>query len=259
MSAPLAPHTLVSTVAALFRATLTARGDRKRASRGMLKSMQAQLGDAPCVPVGDGDEKTASPGTYRPVGDSCPASCSYLGNGCYAQGGHVNLHQMRAAVDRIAAVNGAAIAMVWARQTDRVARLHVSGDFGQTVDLAYIDALCAVADAVNAHSGAPLGSTVAWTYTHHVPGPWVARLAAHGVHVRASDRAEHNGVIVARFADVPALRRTTGARIAKCPAQLRKTTCADCRLCWERKDLVIAFDPHGGSANRAADASPVRA
>lgn len=30
------------------------------------------------TPIGDGDRKTASPGTYRPVGPSCPSSCPFL-------------------------------------------------------------------------------------------------------------------------------------------------------------------------------------
>ena len=30
------------------------------------------------TPIGDGDAKTAAPGTYRPVGPSCPATCPFL-------------------------------------------------------------------------------------------------------------------------------------------------------------------------------------
>lgn len=30
------------------------------------------------TPIGDGDKKTAAPGTYRPVGPSCPSSCPFL-------------------------------------------------------------------------------------------------------------------------------------------------------------------------------------
>lgn len=33
--------------------------------------------------------------TYRPVGDTCPASCKLLGNGCYAQRGCTNFQQMQ--------------------------------------------------------------------------------------------------------------------------------------------------------------------
>ena len=256
-------------VSALFSASRKRNGGLY-ASRGMADSMRDALATmgAACVPVGDGDAKTASPGTYRPVGGSCPKSCPYLDDGCYAQGGNVNTHQRRAQESIEAAANGAALAMVWARQTGRVARLHVSGD-GKAVDgpeafsPKYADLLCAAADAVNRMSGQPQGTVCAWSYTHFPvgagrTGQLIERLASHGIIVRASDKLGHGGAVVMPFADVPAVRKATGVKLAKCPAQLGDTDCNACRLCWTRPDLTIVFSPHGATKKRAAAASPHR-
>jgi hypothetical protein len=149
--------------------------------------------------------------------------------------------------------------MVWARVTERVARLHVSGDVGQTWDTEYLAGLRDIAIEVNTQSGAMRGTPVAWTYTHHDCSSserlhWVSLLSGEGVHMRRSDHLGFNGVIVMPFSEVPQVRRETGVRLAKCPAQLRATNCADCTLCWSRPDLTVVFDPHGQANKRAAKA-----
>ena len=243
-------------VSALFGAAKSQRGGWLKRPGPALKAAASAFGTS--VPVGDGDGKTASPGTYRPVGGTCPSTCPFLGNGCYAEGGNVAMHQRRAAAERNAALIGAAVAFVWARVTERVARLHVSGDVGQTWDREYLRGLRDLAIEVNTQSGALRGTPVAWSYTHHKMDR--ARLAALrtlasvGVHVRRSDHLGHNGVVVMPFAEVPAVRRETGVRLAKCPAQLRSTNCADCTLCWTRPDLTVVFDPHGQANKKATTA-----
>lgn len=244
-------------VSSLFTAAKSKRGGFKKRPGSALKAAASAFGTS--VPVGDGDVKTASPGTYRPVGGTCPSTCPFLGNGCYAEGGNVALHQRRARAERDAALIGAAIAMVWARVSGRVARLHVSGDVGQTWDVQYLAGLRELAIEVNTQSGAKRGTPVAWTYTHHEMDrhrlEHLRMLASvGGIHVRRSDHLGTNGVIVMPFAEVPQVRRETGVRLAKCPAQLRDTNCSDCTLCWTRPDLTIVFDPHGQANRRATTA-----
>ena len=206
----------------------------------------------PFVPFGDGDEKTASPGTYRPVGLTCPRTCPYLGAGCYAQGGNVAIHERRASVDRDAAIVSAAVAMVWAARTGRVARLHVSGDVmgpDGRVDHAYVHGLADVARSVSTLRGG--AGPVAWTYTHAPAGPWVELLREAGVAVRLSDRAGAWGaVVVADRSDARVKRAGMSSPLAVCPAQLSGTTCATCRLCWARPDVTIAFVAHGIRASK---------
>lgn len=244
-------------VRALFTAAESRRGGWLKRPGPALKAAASAYGTS--VPVGDGDGKTASPGTYRPVGGTCPSTCPFLGNGCYAQGGNVALHQRRARAEREAALLGAAVAFVWARVTGRVSRLHVSGDVGQTWDEQYLAGLRDLAIEVNTQSGAMRGTPVAWTYTHHDVSARdrlaaLRGLASVGIHVRRSDHLGHNGVVVMPFSEVPTVRRETGVRLAKCPAQLRDTNCADCTLCWTRPDLTVVFDPHGQANKRATAA-----
>ena len=209
------------------------------------------------VPIGDGDVKIGAPGTYRPVGATCAPTCPYLGAGCYAESGKVALHQREAAAGILPALRGAAGAMAWAAMTGRPCRLHVSGDLGRSWDEArpYIAGLIAVVQAVRA----TFGPVDVWTYTH-LPyttdgAALVDMLATAGIHVRWSDRTGYNGAIVVPFERVASMRqrgRVGAPVIAKCPAQLRDTTCADCRLCWQRPDLTIAFDPHGSGRRSIA-------
>lgn len=227
---------------------------------GLSRLVETARKHGPVNPVGDGDSKTASPSTYRPVGSTCPdgssehiGRCPYLGHGCYAEGGNVNLHQTRAGADLDASVNAAAVAMVWAVRTGRIARLHVSGDFVRAgrVDHRYIAQLGILADTVNVTAGRPIGTAIAWSYTH-IPADvfegYRVVLARHGIHVRLSDHAGAHGAIVRDFRGL----QGAGVRYLKCPAQLPQgSTCAECRACWERPDHTIVFEPHGAAKNRA--------
>lgn len=209
-------------------------------------------------PIGDGDSKTQSPGTYRPVGSTCPA-CPYFKNGCYAHGGNVAIHAQSAAVSQEAALVAAIGAMTWGALTSRPCRLHVSGDFGQSWEEAepYVRELVRAANEVRER----FGPVQAWTYTHLPQTDLGLRLVQemreNGIFVRWSDFVGSGGAIVASFDDMINLREEYGQRIAKCPAQLRKVSCADCRLCWTHPDLTIAFAPHGAGARKAKAASPV--
>lgn len=220
--------------------------------------------DGPCNPIGDGDAKTNAPGTYRPVGPTCAKECPFLNNGCYAQSGNVAMHQRRAQDDVGASLRSAAVAMVWAVRTNRMARLHVSGDFltlsdkGESkIDKAYIRGLCKLADTINELSGRTKGTTIAWSYTH-IPYARVERyvrvLARHGIIVRYSDHMNVGGAIVAPFGMVSQLRANNpGVKFAKCPAQLSDTTCVKCTLCWSRTDLTVVFDPHGSGKKKVTN------
>ena len=237
-----------------LRAAAHRKDGKLRTSAEIGVRMKAALDGAPCVPVGDSDVKTQSPGTYRPVGLTCPPSCPFLGNGCYAQGGNVGIHEKRADASVEAAINGAAIAMVWAALTWRVARLHVSGDVCGTdgeVDYMYVLKLAALSGVVRREFGLGTDAVTAWSYTHAKDTEWAQPLRDSGVAMRQSDAAAEWGAIVADFDSLP----DTDVRLARCPAQLTGTNCNDCRLCWERPDLCIVFKPHGSGANKARAAA----
>lgn len=222
----------------------------------------------PVDPFGDGDSKTAAPGTYRKVGagedGSCHADCELMNSGCYAQGGNVNLHQVRAGSSAGPSLRAAAAAMVWAHRTNRLARLHVSGDFLERgrIDRHYVAGLCAIADRIRARIGNP-GAVVAWTYTH-IPrnrfDRYRLRLMDHGIVVRYSGQWRNDGrpaAIVVPRAHVSAWRSANpGVRAARCPAQIQEsTTCDSCRICSDRPSMVVLFDVEGAQRRKAATAA----
>ena len=218
---------------------------------GRLKDRAAMHGAT--NPVGDGDAKTASPGTYRPVGQTCPASCPYLGAGCYAEGGNVRMHQVRASDRCGPSVRAAAVAMVWAARTDRLARLHVSGDFLERgrIDRHYIDALIRIGRWIQQQTGRTI---VAWSYTHIGPERFErfrTELLGAGIVVRYSDRTEGPGAVVWPHDDRAGIKVRFGKGAVRCPAQLSDSvSCDDCRLCSNPKIGPIVFDPHGASHKR---------
>lgn len=203
-------------------------------------------------PVGVADAKTGAPGTYRPVGPTCPASCPQMA-ACYARTGNVGTHERRAAATADPSLLAAALALVLAHKWGRAARLHVSGDFVRPdgrVDVDYVAGLISLQRALRARGV----DVQAWSYTH-VPGMagYLPALAEAGIHVRQSDVLARNGAIVAPFDGLPALRMSSGLPIAACPAQAShgRVTCQDCQLCWSRPATVIAFAPHGTQAKKA--------
>lgn len=265
-------HWALRVVSELDRAMHTIRGRRvrKRPATHLRAAIKA-MGYVP-VPFGDGDAKTGAPGMYRGVGVTCPDDCSHHpanDDTCYAGMGRVGIHQGNAWGASVeATVVTAGATMVWAYLTGRVSRLEVSGDFGvddgdpltgSAFDHEYARLLMAMALAVRKFYGLPATHVLAWTYTGFSPSDYdvglaLTGLACAGIQVRLSGHLGENGAITAPFDAVPSLRKETDTPIAKCPAQLRDVSCIECKLCWERPDLVIAFDPHGAKASKAVRA-----
>lgn len=208
-------------------------------------------------PMGTGASKLGIGATYRPVGSTCPASCPLKGAGCYAQQGHVGLAQKRASSDLMRSLASAACMMVLSARYKQVCRLHVSGDFADSQslpDVAYIQGVAYIARHIKAHvTGAP--KILAYTYTHitrELFDPYSHLLLEAGVVVRQSDDVAPGGVVVEQFDKVEQLRvKHPESTFVKCRAQLDELTqCVDCKLCWEKPELVVVFKPHGSQARR---------
>jgi len=69
---PTALHSADLVKAVLRTVRRTPRGRMGQTLRAVLRTF------GPVVPMGDGDAKTDSPGTYRPVGPACPTTCPLL-------------------------------------------------------------------------------------------------------------------------------------------------------------------------------------
>jgi len=188
--------------------------------------------------------------TYVAQG-SCPTTCAFLGAGCYAESGKSGI-ATRQLARAAAGATPAALARAEAAAIDtlsgrRPLRLHVVGDCATT---AAARTVAAAAERYTARAGAPV-----WTYTH----AWrkVSRASWGPVAVRASvERLEDIPIARARGyaaaivvdahpADGRAWTAPDGTRVIPCAEQTRGRTCTDCRMCWERPDVTIAFAAHG--------------
>lgn len=186
--------------------------------------------------------------TYLPVGTvenggTCPATCPFLGNGCYAQKGNVNMHQRSTAgcnpVDE-----ADAIAKMEPKPGDML-RLHVSGDFVSNAHLKAVDKACGEWIAK--------GGDKPWAYTHnwrHL-NPENAKhfsLMASVHSLEEADQAKAKGwkcfaLAVPNF-DGPKAFSVGEHKVVPCPNQTQEAkTCKDCKLCTTGK-VNVAFAKH---------------
>lgn len=223
-----------------------------------------------CIP--DGSRCSA---TYVSINKTCPESCTFKGNGCYAQTGYTGLivAPLDAAVDyNIGQNEAAAILRMFGGgpipqdggkhgRSGRDLRLHVSGDvrdFDHAGHLAY------AAERWMARGGGRV-----WTYTHRWRtidrGAWgrVSVLASCETPEDAT-AARARGYKVALVAPNPrgatrAYLMTDIGKVLPCPAETLGTTCVQCRLCLDDKKLgvAIAFAPHGPGARKAKRRLPM--
>jgi hypothetical protein len=190
---------------------------------------------------------------------SCPRSCPWRGNGCYAEHGRVAYQTRR--LNRSAARGALRIAQAEARAIDRLTgdrllRLHVVGD-ARTDAAARV--LGAAAGRYSRRGNAPHRGRKVWGYTHawrdvarQSWGDAVSVLASVET-VRDARAAMAKGyaaaVVVSAF-ERPSAYRIDDVTVVPCPQQTRKVTCRDCGLCRDdarllARGLVIAFEAHG--------------
>jgi hypothetical protein len=192
---------------------------------------------------------------------TCPASCPFAGNGCYAESGPLALHwakitrgergvPFRAFLDAIASLP---LGQIW--------RHNQAGDLPHTAGRISRRFIRAIVAANRGKRG--------YTYTHHdlKLGENLSLIRSanrNGFTVNVSTESE-SAADQAIAAGLPAVMavasdesRTTwttaaGNRVLVCPAQRSDTkTCADCKLCHKRGSrVIIAFLAHGTGKRKA--------
>ena len=208
--------------------------------------------------------------SYVSISATCPASCPFKDNGCYAQAGQSHLTMGR--LDRsargldplsVSRAEAAALAVMWPRGVPqdgaaggRDFRFHVGGDTSCTAGTR------ALAGAIDTLHGRGLGA--AWSYTHR----WrtIPREAWGSIHVLASVETTRDILEARRRGYAPALTldwaRSTqpyqlgGVRMIPCPyeATPKRPTCSQCRLCLRDLSATnegIVFSVHGNDAKLA--------
>lgn len=240
-----AVHKMVDAVSSCLEANLTQETCIRKGRKAL-----RDAGFEPS-PVGVGNSKTELPGTYRKVGKTCHVGCSLLGNGCYAQKGHVNIAQNRATggIENDLAAVTLAVLTAWFHSPEKLvpARLHVSGDIlkeGNQIDEEYVAGLVAVGRAVRALGVS--SPVVAFLYSHAPQELLQAlrvkeRLAEVGIFLRRSlDEAEGDlegtALVVDTFEEVASLREQfPNIKFIKCLEQLADIPCAKCKVCFQEK------------------------
>lgn len=195
---------------------------------------------------------------------SCPRSCPFLNNGCYAEQGMTGIHTKRLNKGKASplALAKEEHCQILGLAGDKPLRLHVVGDCKTTAAARWVSM---AAEVYQSRHEMPV-----WTYTH----AWrdVPREAWGEVSVLASCETEEQAeqAMQAGYAaciTLPALptrgrawKTWRGHTIIPCPEQTRRSdSCTTCRLCWDDKALrdrraVIGFGAHGSGRKRVTTA-----
>jgi hypothetical protein len=198
----------------------------------------------------------------RPVGDTCPNTCEFLDNGCYAERTeriYTNTRKAYLKNLRIADWQKLRAFLLEAKKKGNAVRLHQNGDFLKTtasgskiLDKKYIR------DFTQAYKSIPNPPAV-FFYTH-IYKKEVSNLAKLGISVFASvgSAADHKAAKKAgfkKFAWSTTLRKgkdknkvfevETGEKVVTCWEQLgTKKTCSECMYCVKPNLGSIAFLNH---------------
>lgn len=180
---------------------------------------------------------------------SCPKSCPFMGNGCYAESGPQGIHTSRLNRDSTTDPDNIAFDEVMAIKKlsgTRPLRLHIVGD-------------CTTEHGATLLSNATRRFKHTWTYTHSFRT--IARKFWGKISVLASCETFEDvrlawakgysaAIVLPEFQSDKAYM-VEGIKVIPCPEQTGKTAnCTTCRLCWDDDKLktlgaVIGFSAHG--------------
>jgi len=195
---------------------------------------------------------------------TCPASCPFRGNGCYAESGPLAIHWSNVTKGDRGTGLREFMAAIAALPVDQLWRHNQAGDLPHTAGKISRRFIRAIIRANKGRRG--------YTYSHHKLElgenlPLIRQANRQGFTVNISTESEHaaDSAIVAGLPAVLAVpssetritwQTAAGNHVLVCPAQRSDTkTCADCQLCHARgKRVVIAFLAHGTSKRKAEQA-----
>jgi hypothetical protein len=192
------------------------------------------------------------PATYSPR-QTCPDSCPFKKNGCYADSGHTAINWNKVSSGERGDSYTVFLEKIAQLPRNTIWRHNVAGDLYKPGTLTGRKALQRLTDANRGKLG--------YTYSHHELTPSVvdAFLEANknGFTINASceseaqaDAAIKNGLPAVMVVNSDESRinwKTNGGnKVVICPNQTRDVKCKDCRLCHHRpSNLIVAFKAHG--------------
>lgn len=205
-----------------------------------------------------GNQKTGPIITTRHPQASCPVTCPFLGNGCYAENFPLSKHwrddltrgmTFETYIERLYRL------IDYRNRTGQssMVRLVEAGDIGNGVELS--------PQAVHLAEAVKQASTVIW-YSHYYPTPenlpgYRSILDRVCINVSADSPTMADAYVSLGLPTVVVLPIGTpnvsttpqGRKIVACPAEKAsgRVTCQTCRLCGIKdRDYIIGFRAHGG-------------
>lgn len=205
--------------------------------------------------------------THVSISSTCPETCSFRDNGCYAQ--HGMTRRVVAPLDAAKVTGKAAMIAetVLIRSAFRGGRVPQDGKRGGR------DLRLHVAGDVASQAGAELlagaaadwrarGGGAVWTYTHRwreIPAESWGQIAVWAscetpAEVREAHRHSYRASLVVPESLGSKRVGVSGVEVIPCPWETRGRTCAECRLCLDAPldpRHVIGFVAHGQGVERA--------
>lgn len=209
-----------------------------------------------------GNQKTGPIPVSTTSSDSCPPTCKFKGNGCYAENGQLAIHWRAVDAGKRGGSLDAICEQIAALPRHQLWRHNQAGDLPVTSP-GRIDRK-ALAKLVAANKGRR-----GFTYTHHRPTKlnveavrtanesgftinWSAETLEQADEYGALDAGP---VVVVLPADATKPTKTPGGHhVIVCPASIGNTDCLNCGICQQRdRQAVIGFPAHG-SGNKKVEA-----
>ena len=206
-----------------------------------------------------GNVKTGPIPVTTTSADSCPSTCSFKGNGCYAESGPLAMHWKAVSAGKRGGTLDELCAKVAELPRHQLWRHNQAGDLPVTSP-GRIDRK-AMRKLITANKGRR-----GFTYTHHRPTK---------PNIGAVREANDNGLTVNWSAEtleqadeyaalgagpvvcvLPAdqttpVRTPAGRLVTVCPAVTGNTDCLNCGICQQRdRQAIVGFPAHGSGAKR---------
>lgn len=211
---------------------------------------------------------------YWSIAATCPSTCPFLNDGCYVQVGRRTRKLTRELDEAATGMSPEEVLQCVVDALDGVFRRGVPQDGvkgGRDLRLAecgdFVGEAGARMLAGAAQRWLERGGGTPWGYTHCWRG--IPREAFDPIHIAASvetiddaDEAYERGylpaMVVPEFKEAkpyPLEGSRNGLKLIPCPAEIKGTTCVECRLCLERtpKRAVIGFQAHGNQKNKVIE------
>jgi len=203
------------------------------------------------------NKKTGTIPVSTTSADSCPPSCPFMNNGCYAKSGPLAIVWKQ--VDDIGTDLATFCDTITNFPDGQLWRHNQAGDLpgqGETIDA---KALGAIVKANRGKRG--------FTYTHKNPfvkgnANAIAKANRDGFTINLSgnnlDHADKLAdlniapVVTVLPSDGTSTTTPAGRKVVQCPATSRDdVSCKTCQLCQRQRDVIVGFPAHGSSYRKA--------